>query len=69
MRLDHDFFFVKSRTKPKADVKNDLGRSPGKTKGKKKREKRDEEEEQEVILRFSDALYFRFYISEFEPLN
>ncbi|KAL9322132.1 hypothetical protein ACSQ67_010185 [Phaseolus vulgaris] len=24
MRLDHDFFFVKSRTKPKADVKNDL---------------------------------------------
>ncbi|KOM42654.1 hypothetical protein LR48_Vigan05g025800 [Vigna angularis] len=44
MRLDHDFFFVKLRTKPKADVKNDPNRSPGKTKGKKKREKRDEEE-------------------------
>jgi len=35
---------------------------------KKKREKRDEEEP-EVIMRFSDALYFRFCISKFEPLN
>jgi len=68
MRLDHDFFFVKLRTKPKPDVKNDLDRSPGKTKGKKKREKRDEEET-EVIPRFSNALYFRFCIGEFDPLN
>lgn len=57
MRLDHDFFFVKLRTKPKPDVKNDPNRSPGKTKGKKKREKRDEEEP-EVIMKFSKALYF-----------
>lgn len=63
MRLDHEFFFVKSRNKPKPDVKNALVVSPGKTKEKKKREKRDEEEP-EVILQFSNALYFRFCISD-----
>lgn len=63
MRLDHDFFFVKPRNKPEPDVKNALVVSPGKTKEKKKREKRDEEEP-EVILQFSNALYFRFCISD-----
>lgn len=46
MRLDHDFFEVKSVKKP--DVKNALVESPGDRKEKKKREKKNEEAE--VIL-------------------
>lgn len=63
MREDHDFFFVKKINDP--DVKNALVVPPGKKEKKKKKKKKEDkvEEEPEVILWFTNAVYFRFCIS------
>lgn len=59
---EHDFFFVKTKDKP--DFKNALVVSPAQKKEKKKKKKKvtKVEEETQVMMLFTKALYFRFYV-------